>query len=498
MAAHDPFAPLLRRRRWSARRDRWWRTLTRPLRPTRLAPRRGGRPGLLLVAVDTLRADHAFSPETAPALQRLAATGLTCRRVQATAPWTLPSFASALTGLAPCRHGAGMRGAVRNMAETPPAHLAGGVTTLAQHLADHGYATAAVVANPFVGFGLERGFQWYRYRNHDAADVAAAGLDWIRAHGDRPFFCFLLLNDPHEPTLPPPDLLADELRRAGRDPAAVAPRVLRALAAWGDPAAGVPHLGRHPDPDDPALADALALKRILYRAAVRHVDAVLQRLLAVLERWGLADTTLVSVISDHGEEFREHAAVESAWDHDPRGLVGIGHGHTLFGELLHVPWIARGPDLPAGTELESPLSLMDVAPSLCRWLDVPELPLAGHPAWLTGRALDPAAPAAAGEPLRLLPAENIAYGPDLVAVSDGRWRLTAPRDGERALRLSDLADDPAETRDHQTTAPAERDRLLAAVRRWREETGGDGGTGGPGWEAMSARVRRQLEELGYA
>ncbi len=497
MISSDPFAPLLRRRRWAARRDRWLRAIARPWRPTRLAPDRQGPPNLLLVAVDTLRADIARDPAVAPHLARLAGEGTLFADVTAPAPWTLPSFASALTGLAPCLHGAGMRGPVRNMAETAPASLAPRITTLAEHLAAEGYATAAAVANPFVGFGLQRGFHWYRYRNHDARDVAAGALDWIRSHADRPFFCFLLLNDPHEPTVPPREHLQAELARSGLDPATITDTELRALAAWGDPARGVPSLGRA-SAGDPALPRALALKRALYRAAVRHVDAVIGEITDRLERWGLAGRTVMAVLSDHGEEFHEHAAVERAWDHDPRGLAGIGHGHTLFQELLHVPWLVRGPDIPAGVVREEPVSLLDVAPTLCRWLEVPPLRLpADAPGWLTGRPLP--REAAAGGPAaapRLLPSENIAYGPDLVAVREGTWKLIASRDGSRALRLSDLAGDPAEEHDHSGTSPEVRDRLLEVVRRWRQECGED--EDGQRWEDISDRVRRQLEELGYA
>ena len=150
-----------------------------------------------------------------------------------------------------------------------------------------------------------------------------------------------------------------------------------------------------------------------------------------LARWGLADRTLVSLFADHGEEFLEHAAIARRWNHDPRDLAGIGHGHSHFQELLHVPWAAWGPGVPRGRRVEAPVSLLDLAPTLAAWLGVaPFVPGAG-------RTLPAGAPTASlvgrsradldGPPDDApLLAEAIAYGPDLVMVRPGKLEADRP------------------------------------------------------------------------
>ncbi len=506
MNQNDPFLPLTRRRRLATHRDRLLTVLRRTLSPPAAAPRREGPPNLLLLAVDTLRADHVGidgnGRSLTPALDVLARDGLRFADANAPAPWTLPSFASALTGVMPSLHGAGMSGGPRNLAQQAPARLRDGAPTLAGHLADCGYRTGAIFSNPFVGFGLAESFQERLYRNHAAPDLAALALDWIRRRADRPFCAFVLFNDVHEPTMPPRRLCAPLLEAAGAG--SYGDAQLRALARWGDESVGVPHLGRAALPLDARAALALAAKKALYAASVRHVDESLGTILDRLEDWGLATNTLVMVWSDHGEEFLEHAAFARRWDHDPRDLRAIGHGHTQFQELLHVPWLARGPGVPSGVIARRPVSLCDLAPTAAAWLGQPPLPTpARAPASLIGRAQphDDATPAA---PDRVLLAEDLAYGPDLVGVKRGPWKLVARRRPREALALFHLGDDPLELRDLSAEQPQRLQELLDAVSVWDRagdhDDGGDRGepeTAGD-WEHLDDRVRRQLRELGYA
>ncbi|MBE0565963.1 MAG: sulfatase, partial [Krumholzibacteria bacterium] len=380
--AHEPFAAWHRKPRWQARLGRWRRGLLRPLRPTRLGPDRDGPPNLLLVGVDTLRADHTgfggcLLPCT-PRLDGLAARGTVFRDVTAPAPWTLPSFAGALSGLMPGLHGGYLPGPLRNMDTQPPRRLDPGTLTLAGFLRDRGYRTAAFYSNQFFAFGLAETFGVHQYHNLPAGDLAEVAFDWIRRHGDGPFFCFVLCNDPHEPTTPPAADLEPFLpavRAAGAD---VSTAALAALARWGEGTA--PHLGRMALPPDGADRDALALKKAIYAATVRQVDRAIGAMQDQLDAWRLSSRTVVSVFSDHGEEFLDHADEGRRWDHDPRGLAGIGHGHTHFQELLHVPWAAWGPGVPRGHGVTAPVSLLDLAPTLADWLGVgPFCPTAGRP-----------------------------------------------------------------------------------------------------------------------
>jgi len=502
----DPFLSLTWRKRLASGLEQWFCRCRRPLTPSRLRRTSSGPPNLVVTAVDTLRWDHlglaGYSHPTSPFLDRLAADGIVFRDVTAPAPWTLPSFCSSLTGLTPGLHQATLPGAMRNMDRQPPQRLPESTLTLARHLRGEGYRTAAFYANQFFAFGLAESFDYHRYANLPADDLTFLALEWIRRHADQPFFCFLLYNDPHEPTLPPPrawEPFRAELATRGLAPTA---GQLRALARWGDRATGCPNLGRLQPPLSADDESWLALKLALYDGAIAFVDETVGALREQLARWDLTDSTVFTLFSDHGEEFLDHAVEAYRWDHDPRDLRGIGHGHSLFQELLHVPWLATGPGVPSGAEVTTPVSLCDIAPTLTDWLGVTPLPLP-TPAFapLVGRSLaGSSATTSNNAPDRLLLAEAIAYGPDLVAVREGNWKLTATREGE-PLALYDLGADPREQVDRREDEPAVVTKLSAYLATWRDATqalaGEDEGTGG-GWQDVSETVRRRLRDLGYA
>ncbi len=495
----DPFTPLTWRKRLATIARRRLLQALLPVRPSRLRPRRSGPPNLLVLAVDTLRYDHlglaGRTGAVTPALDALAARGTFFADVMAPAPWTLPSFTSSLTGVMPGLHGAGLHGVVRNMDTQPPRRLSAAVPTLARHLASQGYRTAAFYANPFFAFGLAESFQDHAYANLPAAELAFRALEWIRRHGERPFCCFVLFNDPHEPTLPPARHLRPFLAELAERGVRPSGRQLRALARWGG-GPHSPHLGRISPPPSGEEEAALVIKLALYDAAVAAVDASVDGVLRQLARWDLEAGTLVTVYSDHGEEFLDHVAAARLWNHDPRDLWAIGHGHSQFQELLHVPWLAAGPGVPAGAWRTEPVSLCDMAPTLADWLGVDPFPLPAAPGpGLVGRSLKPAG---AEDGRRLLLAEQIAYGPDLVAVRRGRWKLIGPRQGD-PLALFDLAEDRRELQDRRQEAPAALVDLAAALAAWRGAVP-DSGTGPPpgGWQDVSETVRRRLRELGYA
>ena len=502
----DPFAKLTRRQRWQSRARRLRGALTGGRRAAARAD--GGPAHLLLVGVDTLRADHlgcgGCARDTSPRLDALAAGGTQFHDVMAPAPWTLPSFAGALTGMMPGLHGAFLGGAERNMDRQVPQRLRPDVTTLATHLRAQGYRTAAFYSNQFFAFGLAESFGEHTYANLPADDLTRMAGDWLLRHADHPCFCFVLLNDPHEPTTPPWSELAPFLPEP-----TPADTTLAVLARWGG--STVPHLGRAPDPRAPAVQAALELKLAIYDATIRQVDSALGRLHDRLQAEGLATRTLVSVFSDHGEEFLDHAGWAARWDHDPRGLRGIGHGQSHFQELLHVPWLAWGPGVPAGVRVTAPVTLLDLSPTLLEWLGLPPLPAPRLPAAtdpelaaaLAGRSLAPlagrmAAGDAATAALRLRLAEAIAYGPDLVALRQGRWKLIAARDG-RPLALFDLDADPGEQHDLAAAEPAVLATLRALAHAWSASGCGAHGSGpGAAWDAVDDTVRERLRDLGYS
>ncbi len=502
-----PFAklnrkPLIQARLWDLKR-----TVFRPFQPNQIDSQRTGPANLLLFGIDTLRADHlgfgGFKGEkVSPNLDRLASGGTIFADTTAPAPWTLPSFTSALTGVMPGLHGAFLPGDLRNMDRQPPSRVDVNIITLASHLKSQGYRTAAFYSNQFFAFGLAESFDHHKYYNLPADDLAAMARDWIRQNADQPFFCFVLFNDPHEPTTPALDDLEHFLPEPGT------PEELVSFARWGTDEGR--HLGHQPSPDSPETQKDLQTKLALYDATIRGVDRVIGDFQEQLQSWQLADSTLVSVFSDHGEEFLDHVDFARQWNHDPREIRGIGHGHTHFQELLHVPWAAWGPGVPRGVRRREAVSLCDLSPTLLGWLDLPPLV---QPALQTRlRKISPefapllqghslASQSSTGElpPDRIILSEAIAFGPDLVAVRQGRWKMIAWRDG-RPLALFDLMSCPEEIYDVQNANPEVVTRFQSILSQWRESRTGAGKPDTPAgsWDNMEDTVRKRLRDLGYS
>jgi choline-sulfatase len=384
-------------------------------------------PSVVVIVVDTLRADalesHGAAAGSAPALQALARRGTVFANALAAAPWTGPAVAALLTGRYPDEVG------VRNLRDALPAS----VPTLAQRFQRAGYATAAVVSNALAGptYGHGKGYDFVhaeRYKEGPgepptfrADEVVDAALPWLEerlAEPERPFFLYLHTCDPHEPYLPIEPFRA---RFAGD---------VEALDdAWVLSQSYV---------QERLERSKLEALRALYRGEVAAADAALARLLA-----RLPEGTLVAVTSDHGEEFLEHDA--------------LLHGHTLFQELLHVPWTLVGPGVPVAREL-APVSQVDLAPTL--------LELAGvqfDPREFSGRSLAPllrGADAAAGE--RALHAVLEDGQRRTLAVRRGRWKLIHGV-SRGTTRLFDLERDPHERTDLSADHPELVRELLALV-----------------------------------
>ena len=382
------------------------------------APRRN----LILISVDTLRADrlgcYGYDRETSPAVDRLAREGTLFTDACAPSPWTLPSHASMFTGLYPRRNGA--TGVRFGMPED--------VTTLAQHLAGYGYATAAIVTNSLLGTnGLDRGFAHHvqvdKGGPHPSA-TAAEGIAWLEERpADRPFFLLLHFIDPHADygTL-------DEVRERF-----VEPYDGELLGKSEELYAFVE--GRL----ELTEADARHLSN-LYDGAVRQLDGEIERVTAYLRAEGLLDETLVVFTSDHGEEFLDHG--------------GVLHGLTHFDEVARVPLILRGPGIEAGRRVETPVSLVDLVPTCLRELGLPV------PPDLDGLELQPLLRGSGSLPERRLYFEadldgsmagRMVKGKDR-AIRAGRYKLHLDtKSGE--VRLYDLRVDPGETRDVQADHP---------------------------------------------
>ncbi len=322
---------------------------------------RSGAPNLMLIVIDTLRADHLScdpaAPRATPNLAKWAARGTWFTRNYSQSSWTLPSIASISTSRMPAETGA------VNVSEFK---LEDRNLTLAETLSSLGYGTAMVTANRVIsaGNGFDQGFDSFvsvksrlRYSLGNAHRVNRETLDIIE-RASPPFFVFALYIDPHMPYLAP---------WSDADYAGVLGQAFFSSAgAMLDNFMSSSITGYR----RPAPWSVEANKR-LYDGEVRYVDRALGELFEELEKRGLLENLVVVIASDHGEEFAEH------------GLTG--HGTSLFEELIRVPLVVidfreEGQKVARWDGLTTNL---DVAPTL--------LDLAGFPPaeGMLGKSLRP-------------------------------------------------------------------------------------------------------------
>ncbi len=323
---------------------------------------------VLLLTVDTLRPDHlsCYNPATAktPNIDRLASSGILFRNAIAPSPWTLPTFASLMTGLPPTVH----------LATKPATRLQDTLLTMAEVMRDNDYFTAAIGTNIFLtpGYNVSQGFREYDFfpKHHrfigfsfggkilsrwispekfktsaSTTDLTRFAVTWLELNHKKDFFLWLHYFDPHMPYKPPVRFIPKA------KPASSIGNRFRNLK-------GVRSGEFRPTPEDKEWIQTL------YNCEVQYVDNNIGRIIQTLKRLNLYDETLIIFLSDHGEEF---------WEHD-----GFEHGHTLYNELIDVPLIFKLPG-PSGEQqrrnIDILVTIQDIMPTV---LDLCELPYASH------------------------------------------------------------------------------------------------------------------------
>ncbi|GIW40302.1 MAG: hypothetical protein KatS3mg076_0879 [Candidatus Binatia bacterium] len=258
-------------------------------------------------------------------------------------------MASLFTGLYPSQHGVTRIG--KALREELP--------TLAESLSGRGYLSSAFVANSLVNrfYTFDQGFHHFELvvrrgrdgsvrrpqcrRKCSAARVHDAFFRWLEGLGTeerkKPLFVYLHYMDTHVPYLPPPDVLEEVLARS--DLSAEEKERTKLLHDLGD-LKGLPDNKRDP----------LRLLEKVYDAEVKNLDRELRRFFAELERRGLLENSLVVFTSDHGEEFRDHG-----W---------MGHGHSLYEELVRIPLVVVPPGRTEPAAVDVPVSHVDIAATI--------------------------------------------------------------------------------------------------------------------------------------
>jgi arylsulfatase A-like enzyme len=312
------------------------------------APAEGehGQYNILLISIDSLRADHVgcygYERDTTPAMDTVASQGIRFANAMATSSWTLPTHLTMFTGRYQIAHGVMHESFA--LAETVP--------TMGEVMKAAGYSTAGFVSAPYVAahYGYARGMDVYRDLSSEYAhrrearsaivskELTDLAVDWLEEHKDEPFFMFVHNFDAHYDYTPPApyDTMFDEDYDGDMD--------------------GTHFIERkdvNPNMDKRDLEHILAL----YDGEIRYTDDHIAILLAKLEQLQLDSNTVVLIVSDHGDEFFEHG--------------NKGHHRTLYDEVMRIPMIIRLPDRAhAGTVVDEQVTLTDLMPTMLELVGV--------------------------------------------------------------------------------------------------------------------------------
>lgn len=435
---------------------------------------------VFMIVIDTLRPDrlscYGYQGHQTPAMDRLAASGVRFEHAQSPASWTVPAMGAIMTSRFPTQLG---------LVERPPDRdtlfqwhdkraqvaytIPGGTATLASALDDAGYHPVAFVNQPFInaGEGFLQGFAEWCYTTgedsiawHDTGkpiptiefprgtDLAEADpllvaecRRWLSKNADRRPFVWIHLLRPHRPYTPLLKYLPKEFQ---------------------DPNAKV----------DPAIR---------YAAEVRETDDMVGELLAAIDSTVGLERSLVILVADHGEEFRDHGM--------------LGHGHSLHSEVMRVPLIIAGPSLRAGSTVTTYSSTLDLAPTV--------LELVGGkdrtPAAFQGTSLLPVIEGR--KPRAPVYSEGMLYGGTKRVVIENGYKLMFDTQARPSYALFDVARDPLETQDVIETERERAARMETTLAEHAERVVRDlAASLGPAaveGSPETQRILRAMQTLGY-
>ena len=422
------------------------------------------RPNIVLITLDTTRADHlgtyGYFRETSPVLDKLASKSIFFEHFVAPMATTLPTHTSLFTGTYPLEHGVRanvMHGGKRFRASPS-------LQSFASILNENGYQTAAFVsATPLkAGTGIEAGFDYFdepRTVHRSAFRTSAFAYKWTKKHHKNgPLFVWLHYFDPHGPFVPPEQFAENY-------------KVGDGIEEWLDQRGFAETVQR------PTGQDVNALESMnLYDAEIFTMDRQIGIFLKRANNQGWLNNSIVIVMGDHGEGLGQHGFA--------------GHGDIWY-EQLHAPFFIYSP-WHEGRRVSDAVSAADVFPTLLGLVALP-----GTASFLeqaTGRDALNDAP----RPIYSQTSDRqVDYtGGSRIGITVGYWRYLLDVDG--AELLFDLASDPYELNSLTDTHPLH----LQLLRRLADETGAslaqNGRVLGQGEETeVDQETLRALSELGY-
>jgi arylsulfatase A-like enzyme len=456
----------------------------RPVSHANAAPVLSRGPSILLVSLDTLRADHVscygYERRTTPRLDAFSRDAVLYRNAFSPASWTLPAHVSMLSGEPPRRHGSDL-----NKHGLSPIHAE--TVLLAELLAKAGYRTAAVVANSTIlrsSMGFDRGFDLYDARlrqlfgfqpashrllawlaplesdrllkhTRDASEILEEALAWIDGRTGAPFFLFVNLMEPHPPWAPPPAFQDAFPGRSAR--LRLPSREIRDRMTGGEERL-----------DERVRRNALAL----YDGAIASMDDALGRFLDGLRKRHLYDEALVIVTADHGEFFGEHGR----W----------GHGYGPYDPVYRVPLLVKYPGASEHGERDEWVDTIRIFSTILKTaglrgpagVDIDPLDGSRRPTAIEQQRDPWRAPSRFTRPYEVL--------------RDDPWKLVAY---ENSSELYDLRRDPGEEHDLSRDEPARVEEMRRQLATWAAsvrplpEASGD--------RKRDKELMRGLRALGY-
>ncbi|MFC1783717.1 sulfatase-like hydrolase/transferase, partial [Planctomycetota bacterium] len=271
---------------------------------------------VILISIDTCRADHlgcyGFDGPITPRIDEIASEGILFEKARTPVPLTLPAHCSMLTGTYPPYH---------QVHDNYEYELGDFNVTLAEILQKNGYATGAIISSFVLDqqFGIDQGFDNYHdkfaqpaganeQQERSGEEASRFACEFLTEHQSEPFFLFLHYFDPHYEYEPPE-----------------------------------PFATRYEDD--------------LYAGEIAYTDYCIGQVIDQLKKLGLYDSTLIIIVGDHGESLGEHGESE--------------HGYFIYQNTIHVPFVLRAPGMSEAREVEQTVSLVDVAPTILSYLDLP-------------------------------------------------------------------------------------------------------------------------------
>lgn len=430
---------------------------------------------LLLICIDTVRADVFYGMGEAhkDAMSSWEERALVFEQASSTSSWTLPTLGSVFSGLWPPGHGLGQfPGVVAAFGAEIPSTLYKEVPLLAQVAERAGFQSTSISASAwtntvFYSGGLVKGFKDV-LKIEDGWQHILTSLIKVLAQQpeETPAINFLHLMEAHNWHLETEEQLEERIAEFSTEQHAIYVEIAPEQACENE-------------------GSLLCKRYLVYASAVQSLREAIATTLETLQERSLLDNTAVIVFSDHGEEFGDHAEDKRLLRDFPNNPdLFVGHGHSMYQELLHVPLMAWHPQY-AGATIQSPVSLVDIGPTAARWLG-----LEFKPTKWPGQFLDAQLSEQSVGVQRVVYSSGISLGEQQISVRQGNKKSISYLASDNSDYYN-LGNDPYELRPNATDQFVMRfdGHLLDYIESWPKKTPEKG-------ELSDEQIRR-LQSIGY-